>query len=187
MVIVLTSVQSSAADVFEIETSCALCGHRAWARVFGEGRGHAMGSGPEDWRRAQLDATGYARNDAIQKVRGCPCPSCGRHDPQTVQWAKLADERAARRRWWRIWAGPVTLPLVPLAAFAFAVFVWLEERQELLPVFTFSLVMAGLGWVFIPVIAFFTLGPRKESAPRLYDAVPPEVAFLPFSPHRGPG
>ena len=187
MVVVLTSVHTSTAGVFELETSCSLCGHRAWARVHGEGRGHAIGSGPEDYRRAQYFAAADARNDALQKVRGCPCPSCGGHDPQTVHWAKLAGVRAARRRWWRIWIGPLALPLVPLAAFAFAFLLWLDQGADFLGAFTMCLVMAGLGWLFIPVLGFFTLGPRKHAGPRLYDSVPPDVTFMPLSPHRGSG
>ncbi len=185
MFVVLHSVEVSASDVFELETSCALCGHRAWARVHGEGRGNDVGLRP-DLQRAEYFASAAARADAIQKVRGCPCPSCGRHDPQTLQWAHLADQRAARRRWWRIWAGPLTLPLVPAAALALSARMWLDERESFEGFFTFSLVMGALGWLMIPPIAFFALAPRKTLAPRVYDAPPPEVTFLPFSPHRGP-
>ena len=185
MFIVLSSVRVSTSDMFELETSCSLCGHRAWARVHGEGRGDDVGIRP-DRHRAQYFAAAAARNDALQKVRGCPCPSCGGHDPQTVRWAQLADERAARRRWWRIWAGPVTLPFALLAAFAFTTLMWLERRGDFLEGFVVSLVMAGLGWLLIPPIAFFALGPRTEAAPRVYDVPPPGVTFLPFSPHRGP-
>ena len=185
MIIVLSSVRVTTADVFELETSCSLCGHRAWARVHGEGRGDDLGIRP-DLERAQYFAAAAARHDALQKVRGCPCPSCGGHDPQTVRWAQLADQRAARRRWWRIWAGPLTLPLVPLAAFAFATLMWLEDGGDFLQGFAYSLVMAALGWLLVPLIAFFALGPRKEAAPRVYDVPPPDVTFVPFSPPRGP-
>ncbi|MBX3252227.1 MAG: hypothetical protein KF901_33955 [Myxococcales bacterium] len=102
MTVVLTSVHAGSADVFELERTCSLCGHRTWARVRGEGRAHAIGSRPEDLDRARYLAASAARSDAIQKLAGCACLGCGRHDPQTVAWAKPADERAARRGWWRI-------------------------------------------------------------------------------------
>jgi hypothetical protein len=122
MIVVIPSVRATAEGSFDVEMSCALCGHRTRASVRGEGIGGVHGGTAAHYAVAEHRAGLDAYRDAMQKLRGCPCPACGGHDPQTIQWAKKAEERARRRRWCRIWLGPVTLPLVPLAGLGFAAY-----------------------------------------------------------------
>jgi hypothetical protein len=180
MFVALSSVRATAAGVYDVEVKCELCGYHAWARV----RGQADAQSMQGHAYAVHAAHAYAHAEAIRKARGCPCPHCGRHDPQTVAWASLAEKRARRRQWWRRWFGPVTLPLVPAGAAAFCALELLHLRSPTAEGFVLGLVMVGASWILAVPIAYFALAPRKELAPHLYDTPPPDVLFQPIAAYR---
>jgi hypothetical protein len=121
-----------------------------------------------------------AKQAAMHDVRGCPCPKCGKHDPEVVRFAANIRRENVKRRQWRPFAvvlavlgalGTVVALVVGIVAHAGALAIWGTMGAA-----TISALGVSLWLAWRPLIGFV-----------IHETLPEGVEFLKDDPYRRSG
>jgi predicted RNA-binding Zn-ribbon protein involved in translation (DUF1610 family) len=163
---------------FDVPFECPHCSYTGWARARGQATG--LDAGPFSTASAR---TAYEHSDLMAKqaamydVRGCPCPKCGKHDPEVARFAANIRWENAKRKRWRPFA--LVLAILGGVGTPVALVVGIVGRFETLGVWgtmgaaTISALGVSLWFAWRPLIGFV-----------IHDTVPDGVEFLKDDPYR---
>jgi hypothetical protein len=189
MFVRISTIRAHAEGLFDVWYACTSCGFAGWARARGEGHGTDVGLYVNaSSQKANVNANVAANHDAERLVHGCPCPRCGRHNPQIVAWAKAAESKAAFRRIVRlvstVFAAAVAAVMIPLMAWAEFLAPRAGDHTDLgtLLVMPIALVV----FAALPVALWRGMKPYPPPW-SVFAERPPSVEFLSDDPYRGPG
>lgn len=189
MFVSISTIRAHAEGIFDVWYACASCGFAGWARAKGEGHGTDVGVyGSASSKKAAVNANVSANHDAERLVHGCPCPRCGRHNPQIVAWAKAAASKAAFRRIVRLastgFATFVAAVMIPVMAWA----AFMEPTAGNRTDWGSLLILPVMFAVLVALPLAFWRGMKPYPPPwSVFDQRPASVEFLADAPYRGPG
>jgi hypothetical protein len=189
MFVRISTIRAYAEGVFDVWYACTSCGFAGWARAKGEGHGTDVGLYVNaSSQKAAVNANVSANHDAERLVHGCPCPRCGRHNPQIVAWAKAAASKAAFRRIVRLVS---TVLAAAVAAVMIPAMVWASVQEPTAgdhPRWETLLIVPVILAVLVALPLAIWRGMKPYPPPwSVFDQRPASVEFLSDDPYRGAG